>query len=71
LLITAMLTAGTLSEHLASSDRGVAMLRRFFRKQIEIVAAGGDPAGTVFDESRATVASKAGNYLEDPAHALA
>jgi hypothetical protein len=58
-------------EHLASSDRGVAGLRRFFRKQIEIVAAGGDSAGTVFDDSRAMVAFKAGNYLEDPAHALA
>jgi phenylpropionate dioxygenase-like ring-hydroxylating dioxygenase large terminal subunit len=53
-------------EHLASSDRGVAMLRRFFRKQIEIVAAGGNPAGVVFEHD-APVRFRAGNYLEEPA----
>lgn len=51
-------------EHLASSDRGIAMLRRFFRKQLEIVARGGDPAGTTFEERNAMVKFKAGNYLE-------
>ncbi len=51
-------------EHLASSDRGIAMLRRFFRRQLEIVASGGDPAGTIFDKRNATVKFKAGNYLE-------
>ena len=58
-------------EHLVSSDRGIAMLRRFFRKQVEIVAEGGDPAGTTFDERNAMVAFKAGNYLEEPAQASA
>lgn len=53
-------------EHLASSDRGIAMLRRFFRKQIETVAAGGDPAGTIFDERDALIRFDAGNFLEDP-----
>jgi len=52
-------------EHLASSDRGIAMLRRFFRKQIETVAAGGDPAGTIFDERDALIRFDAGNFLED------
>lgn len=55
-------------EHLASSDRGVAMLRRFFRKQIETVAAGGNPAGTIFEEGDGTVKFAAGNYLEEPAN---
>ena len=53
-------------EHLASSDRGIVMLRRFFRKQLETVAKGGDPAGTIFDERDALVLFDAGNYLEDP-----
>jgi nitrite reductase/ring-hydroxylating ferredoxin subunit len=51
-------------EHLASSDRGIAMLRRFFRKQLEVVAGGGNPAGTTFEERTAMVRFKAGNYLE-------
>ena len=58
-------------EHLASSDRGVTMLRRFFRKQIEVVADGGDPAGTIFDARNAMITFKAGNYLEQPSRASA
>ncbi len=38
------------TEHLATSDRGVAMLRRMVREGIETVAAGGDPCGIVCDE---------------------
>ena len=34
-------------EHLASSDRGIVMLRRLIREQIEIVQAGGDPLGVL------------------------
>lgn len=52
-----------------SSDRGVAMLRRFFRKQIEIVTVGGNSAGTSFDEHDPPVKFKAGNYLEEPVRA--
>jgi phenylpropionate dioxygenase-like ring-hydroxylating dioxygenase large terminal subunit len=33
------------AEHLRSSDRGVALLRRFLREQLKRVAAGDDPAG--------------------------
>lgn len=51
-------------EQLASSDRGLAMLRRFFRKQIEIVAGGGNPAGTSFSENDSPVKFMSGNYLE-------
>ena len=46
-------------EHLATSDKGIALLRRFMEKQLEIVADGGDPAG-VRDEY---VRFDAGNYL--------
>ncbi len=38
-------------EHMATSDQGVARLRRLFRAQCEVVAAGGDPAGVAFDET--------------------
>ena len=46
-------------EHLATSDKGIALLRRFMEKQLAIVADGGDPAG-VHDEY---VRFDAGNYL--------
>ena len=36
-------------EHLAESDRGIALLRHFLRQQVETVAKGGDPAGVTFD----------------------
>ena len=37
------------AEHIGRSDIGLTMLRRMFSEQIEIVAAGGDPIGTVRD----------------------
>ena len=46
-------------EHLATSDKGIALLRRFMEKQLAVVAEGGDPAG-VRDEY---VRFDAGNYL--------
>ncbi|MFN6956006.1 MAG: hypothetical protein ACK4PG_14545, partial [Acetobacteraceae bacterium] len=52
-------------EHLASSDRGVAMLRRFWKRQAEAVARGEDPAGVAFDEASAWVAFEAGNRLDE------
>lgn len=51
-------------EHLVSSDRGVSMLRRFFRQQVEAVASGGDPAGIAFNENDSLIRFGAGNYLE-------
>ena len=50
-------------ERLASSDRGVSMVRRQFKQQVQIVAEGGDPAGVEFDEANALVAIGAGNYI--------
>lgn len=51
-------------EHLNSSDRGVSMLRKVFRDQLEAVAAGKDPMGTNFDPARAVVRLKAGTSVE-------
>ena len=52
-------------EHLATSDRGVAMLRRFWKRQAEAVARGEDPAGVAFTEATAMVDFAAGNFLEE------
>jgi nitrite reductase/ring-hydroxylating ferredoxin subunit len=46
-------------EHLATSDKGIALLRRFMEKQLGIVAEGGDPAGVREEYVR----FDAGNYL--------
>jgi phenylpropionate dioxygenase-like ring-hydroxylating dioxygenase large terminal subunit len=52
-------------EHLASSDRGIAMLRRLLRRQVRAVAEGRDPAGVSFDPDVAPVVLEAGNYVRD------
>ncbi len=52
-------------EHLMSSDQGVSMLRILLQKQVDIVAAGGDPVGVAFDEAGAYVKFDAGQYLDD------
>lgn len=51
-------------EHLATTDTGIVMLRRFFQRQLDAVAAGRDPVGVVFDEKQAMIDFEAGNYLE-------
>lgn len=53
-------------ENLASTDRGVSMVRRQFKQQLAVVAAGGDPLGVVFDEASALVTVEAGNYVMSP-----
>ncbi len=52
-------------EHLATTDRGIVMLRRFLRKQLEAIAQGQDPAGVSFDPEAPPVHFSAGNFLED------
>ncbi|HYF43117.1 MAG TPA: aromatic ring-hydroxylating dioxygenase subunit alpha [Ramlibacter sp.] len=52
-------------EHLATTDRGIVMLRRFLQKQVEAVQQGGDPAGVSFDADAPPVHFTAGNFLED------
>ena len=56
-------------EHLATSDKGVALLRRFLEQQLKKVAEGGNPACVAFDEKDAYVRFEAGNYLADSAAA--
>lgn len=51
-------------EHLASSDRGIVMLRRFLQSQVEAVARGEDPVGVSFDPDAPPVFFDAGNFLE-------
>ncbi len=64
----AMVSQGVIAshseEHLASSDRGIVMLRRLLQKQLDTVAAGGDPAGVSFAANARPVKFSAGNFLE-------
>ncbi|WP_367194539.1 Rieske 2Fe-2S domain-containing protein [Amorphus sp. 3PC139-8] len=52
-------------EHLALSDQGISMLRRFFLRQVKIVAEGGDPAGVAFEPGKELIHSPAGNFIEE------
>lgn len=54
------------TERLASTDRGVGLVRRQFKEQVRIVAEGGDPVGVSFDEDGALVRLIAGNYIIGP-----
>jgi nitrite reductase/ring-hydroxylating ferredoxin subunit len=58
-------------EHLSSSDRGVSMVRRQFKEQVQRVADGLDPVGVSFDESQRPGAIIAGNYIVGPETDLA
>lgn len=51
-------------EHLASTDRGIALLRRLLKKQIDAVQSGADPINVAFNEAEACVRLEAGNYLD-------
>jgi nitrite reductase/ring-hydroxylating ferredoxin subunit len=50
-------------EHLATSDRGIVMLRRLLQKQLDALRDGQDPAGVSFDPDARPVRFDAGNYL--------
>jgi nitrite reductase/ring-hydroxylating ferredoxin subunit len=50
-------------EHLAQSDRGIVMQRRFLEQQIKLVQEGGDPAGVSVDPANATVHVRSGNFF--------
>jgi nitrite reductase/ring-hydroxylating ferredoxin subunit len=52
-------------EHLATSDKGIAILRRFLRAEIAQVARGGDPAGVIFDPAHEMVRIETGNFFSD------
>jgi len=51
-------------EHLASSDRGVRMLRRLLRDQMTVVADGGNPLNVAFEAGNEVVQIKAGQYFQ-------
>jgi nitrite reductase/ring-hydroxylating ferredoxin subunit len=51
-------------ENLATTDVGVAMQRRLFQSQMEIVAKGGDPMGVTFDPANATIRVGAENSFK-------
>ena len=50
-------------EHLATSDRGVRMLRRLLQQQMQIVADGGDPINVGFEPGSELVAMECGQSL--------
>jgi phenylpropionate dioxygenase-like ring-hydroxylating dioxygenase large terminal subunit len=50
-------------EHLAASDRGIAMLRRLLKNQLRAVAEGQDPVGVSFDENAAPLVFEAGQHI--------
>ncbi|RZS77178.1 aromatic ring-hydroxylating dioxygenase subunit alpha [Pigmentiphaga kullae] len=51
-------------ENLTTSDRGLVLLRRMFKQQLDVVAAGGDPVGVNFDRDAPPIVFAAGNFLE-------
>ena len=54
-------------EHLVTSDRGIGMLRRQLRQQLQTLAEGRDPIGTHFSEQQALVRLRAGTEVVDAA----
>jgi nitrite reductase/ring-hydroxylating ferredoxin subunit len=49
-------------EHLATSDRGIAMQRRMLERDIHKVMDGGDPEGVIFDPAQEMVHVPSGNF---------
>ncbi|MGB6433397.1 MAG: aromatic ring-hydroxylating dioxygenase subunit alpha [Bradyrhizobium sp.] len=52
-------------EHFGQSDRGVLMVRRMVREQLDALAAGNDPVGVSFDQNAPPIVFEAGNYIRD------
>jgi phenylpropionate dioxygenase-like ring-hydroxylating dioxygenase large terminal subunit len=52
-------------EHFGQSDRGVLMVRRMMRTQLDEIAAGRDPVGVNFDPNTAPIEFEAGNYVRE------
>jgi len=51
-------------EHLAKSDEGIRMLRKFYEEQLKVIAEGGDPVGIAFEPGKEWIGSDAGNFFE-------
>ncbi|HVV42705.1 MAG TPA: aromatic ring-hydroxylating dioxygenase subunit alpha [Nitrobacter sp.] len=52
-------------EHFGQSDRGILMVRRMMREQLEALAAGRDPIGINFAPDAPPIEFEAGNYIRD------
>ena len=53
------------SKHFGQSDRGVVMIRRMLKDQLEALAAGRDPIGVFFDPKAPPVQFEAGNFIRE------
>ena len=65
--VEAMVSQGVIArhseEHLATSDKGIVMLRRLLEQQLAALSEGRSPAGVSFDPQAAPVRFEAGNWL--------
>ena len=52
-------------ERFVQSDRGIVMVRKMLRDQLDRIARGEDPIGVSFDPNAAPVEFEAGNYIRD------
>lgn len=57
-------------EHLATSDRGVVMLRRLLQRQIDGLRAGRDPLNVAFEPGREVVDLEAGQFFTGAARSV-
>jgi len=56
-------------EHFATSDKGIALLRRFLEQQLKLIAEGGDPACVAFNEQDAYLRLEAGQEIVEASQA--
>ena len=67
--VEAMVSQGVIArhseEHLATSDKGIVMLRRLLEAQLAALREGRDPAGVSFDPAAPPVKFEAGNFIVD------
>jgi phenylpropionate dioxygenase-like ring-hydroxylating dioxygenase large terminal subunit len=52
-------------EHFAQSDRGIVIMRRMLREQLDRIAQGADPIGVSFEQNAAPIVFEAGNYIRE------
>jgi phenylpropionate dioxygenase-like ring-hydroxylating dioxygenase large terminal subunit len=52
-------------EHFAQSDRGIVIMRRMLREQLDRMAQGHDPIGVSFEQNAPPVVFEAGNFIRD------
>jgi phenylpropionate dioxygenase-like ring-hydroxylating dioxygenase large terminal subunit len=52
-------------EHFAQSDRGIVIMRRMLREQLDRIAQGHDPIGVSFDGNASPIVFEAGNFIRE------